>query len=144
MQDQPLQGVYFFLMERIQRRSKEMTKARMQALKIDLTVDQWILIKRIAEEEGISQKELADTTFKEPAAVTRMLDLLIKKKLIEKKGSVEDRRKYELYLTALGQANYLKALPIAIDIRAQGLEGVSKTELETLKKVLNQIYQNLG
>jgi len=144
MQDLPLEEVYFFLMERIQRRAKEITKREFQIHEIDLTVDQWILVKRIAEGEGISQKDLAQSTFKEPAAVTRMLDLLIKKAVVKKEASAKDRRRYELYLTEQGEAIYKRGLPIAVNLRAHGLQGIEATELEKLKDILNRIYDNLG
>ena len=68
--DQPLENVLFFTIDRMMRRSKEITLQIFKEHQFPVTVDQWILLKRISEQNGLSQRTLADSTFKDPAAVT--------------------------------------------------------------------------
>ena len=77
--DKKLEEVVYFLAERMMRRAKEYSKKQFKKEKIDLTIDQWVVLKRISEDVGISQVEIATTTYKDPAAVTRILDILVKK-----------------------------------------------------------------
>lgn len=143
MQDDTLDNVPYFLMERIMRKAREVTKQRFAEFGNPVTVDQWILLKKIAEREGISQREVSDETFKEPAAITRSLDILSRKDLVERRPVEGDRRKYHLYLTKTGKALYQQLLPTVIDIRQAGLQSLSETEQEVFKRFLRKIFQNL-
>lgn len=137
-----LERTPYFLMERIQRAAKALTKARFRDEGIDLTVEQWVILMRIEANPGLSQTEISDSTFKEPAAITRTLDLMQKKGLVERKPIPEDRRKYELHLTQKGRVVYDKTAPVVEDLRAYGIKGLNKKELDTLVSLLNKMYRN--
>ncbi|MEL6256687.1 MAG: MarR family transcriptional regulator [Bacteroidota bacterium] len=111
---------------------------------MDLTSDQWIVLKRISDKEGISQKEIADKSFKEPASVTRILDILQDKGLIHRKEAKEDRRAYGLYLTDDGLALVKKLIPKAKKARAFGVEGLTEEEVANLNKYLKKICENFA
>lgn len=143
MQDEALDEVYYFLMERVMRKAREITKQQFAAYGNPVTVDQWILLKKIAEREGVSQKEVSDKTFKEPAAVTRTLDILDKKGFVSRQNAQGDRRKYHLYLTEAGRAVYNQLLPTVIAIRQAGIDDLSEDERASLKTVLKKMYSNL-
>ncbi|WKN44531.1 MarR family winged helix-turn-helix transcriptional regulator [Tunicatimonas pelagia] len=143
MEDESLDEIYYFLMERLMRKAREVTKLRFAEFGNPVTVDQWIIIKKIAEKEGISQREVSDETFKEPAAITRSLDILDKKALIERRAVKGDRRKYQLYLTSGGKKLYQQLLPAVIDIRQTGLRDLSENDRTMLKEFLRKIYHNL-
>ncbi len=144
MRDEQLQNVYYYLMERVMRRAREISKQTFAANDIPLTIDQWILLKRIAESTEISQTELSESTFKEPASVTRILDILQRKGFVERRPVSGDRRKYHVHLTSEGQQLYEKALPHVVDIREQGVEGMSGSELEQFRDLLRRMYENLS
>ncbi|MCB6367455.1 MarR family transcriptional regulator, partial [Intestinibacillus massiliensis] len=51
--------------------------------KFGITTDQWIVLGRIYNsEENMNQKMLAESCFKEKAAITRILDILEKQGLL--------------------------------------------------------------
>ncbi len=143
MEDEALDEVYYFLMERLMRKAREVTKLRFVEFGSPVTVDQWIIIKKIAEKEGISQREVSDETFKEPAAITRSLDILNKKALVERRAVKGDRRKYQLYLTSEGRNLYEQLLPTVVDIRQTGLQDLNENDKKMLKEFLRKIYHNL-
>ena len=143
MEDIELVDVLFFLMERTMRRAKVVTRNVFKDHNFDVTVDQWIMLKRISEQEGISQVEVANSTFKDPAAVTRMLDLLYKKGLIERRPKATDRRVYELYFTTAGKALVQQMLPVVQELRAHSFQDLSAAEMNTMKQLINKIYGNL-
>ena len=125
------------------RKAREVTKQRFAEFDNPVTIDQWVLLKKIAEREGISQREVSDETFKEPAAVTRSLDILGRKELVERRPVEGDRRKYQLYLTKSGKVLYQQLLPTVIDIRQTGLQGLSETDQEVFREFLRKIFENL-
>ncbi len=51
---------------------------------IDLTPEQWVIIDRLHQQNGISQTELANGSFKNAPTVSRIIDLLCKKGLTER------------------------------------------------------------
>lgn len=138
----PLENVYIYLIERTARRFKKYSQVLFKENNIDLTGDQWVVLKRIGEREGINQKEIANSTYKDPASVTRILDLMEKKGLVLRQPIENNRRAYGLYLTKAGNDLVQKVLPVAVEARSVGLEGVSDEDFETFKKVLNTIYDN--
>jgi len=140
----PLEDIYFFHLDRTFKQYKKFKKDFFKQLNLDLTSDQWVVMKRISEVESITQRELATSTYKEPASITRILDILERKNYIERRNTAEDRRVYELYLTKEGQATVDKVLTVAIDKRSKGVEGFSAEEVKTLIDLLSRMYNNFS
>lgn len=142
MNNLPLEEVYVFLLERTARQFKKHATQVLKANDIHLTSERWVILKRISENKGINQREVAKLTYKDPASVTRILDSLEKQGLILRKKN--DRRSFALETTEQGEAWIAKVLPVANMIREKGMEGISSEELIIFKKVLNKIYQNFS
>lgn len=138
-QNLPLSDVHFYLMDRIMREAKTLTKEVFQREGIEVTVDQWVILKAIAEQEGASQQEVSGLTFREPAAITRMLDHLIKKGLVSKVVDTEDRRKQLLYLSEEGRALYELALPLVFQLREHALTGLNESQRLSLREELKSM-----
>ncbi|MDW3646952.1 MAG: MarR family transcriptional regulator [Bacteroidia bacterium] len=142
--DKNLDDVYLFHLEKAYKLFKKYKKNFFKDEGVDLTSDQWIVLKRISDEEGISQKEIADKSFKEPASVTRILDILQGKGLIYRKEAKEDRRAYGLFLTDEGLTLVKKLIPKAKKARAFGVQGLSEEEVLNLNKYLKKICENFA
>ena len=141
--DIPLQEVPFYLMELVMRTARELTMERFRLEKIDLTIDQWVLLKSLFDREGQGQAELAESTFKDPAAITRMLDLLEKKQLLKREPDANDRRVKRLFLSAKGRNVGIKVIPIAQELRDLAMQNLSKAEIDRFKKTLRNIHSSL-
>ena len=70
----------------------------------DLTVEQMHLLKNMSLETGITQKALGGMVNKTPANLTRILDRLEAKALIQRQPDPGDRRVYLVFLTEKGVA----------------------------------------
>lgn len=138
-----LDDVIYFLAERMQRQAKNHTRQIFKEQGYDLTIDQWLVLKKVSEEPGIVQKEIANTTFKDPAAVTRILDIMVRKNLVERHPNPTDRRVFEIHLSKQGKKMIDTLMPVVYDIRAKGLQGLSQAELRSLKSGLKKMYNNL-
>lgn len=143
MKDIKLTEVVFFLMDRAMRQARDKTKEIFKQEKYGVTLDQWIILKRISEVDQISQIEIANTTYKDPAAVTRMLDILTRKKLVERQVNTADRRAYVIVLTGAGKGLVAKMTPRVQQIRNQSLQNFTATELDHFKFLLNKLYDGL-
>jgi MarR family transcriptional regulator, organic hydroperoxide resistance regulator len=108
----------------------------------DITGEQWAIIRILLEEDGLSQREIAERTFKDKPNITRMLDALGKKRLIFRQPDPEDRRKYCIYLTKEGRQLHEELLPLIQDLRQKTTQNLASPEIDNLKATLIKIYQN--
>ena len=63
-----------------------------------ITVEQWVILKIVHESEALTQKELANKSFRDPASITRTMDLLEKKGLLQRDALPNNRRAYTIAL----------------------------------------------
>lgn len=146
MKDLVLEDVYIYLMERTIRQVKRRFQVLLKELdpELNITSDQWVILKRISEREAITQRDVAGITFKDPASITRTIDLLEKKGWVIRESVPGDRRAYQLTLTKAGWGIVEKVTPLAQKVRQDGLEGISERQFNSLKKTLNKIYENVS
>jgi len=143
IKDKPLENVFFYHVERMMRKVKTYTLDEFKANQFPVTKDQWVILKRISEINGSTQKEIANSTFKDPAALTRILDLLEKKGLINRQSSSEDRRVFEIHLTVEGNRLVNRMIPVVQEIRSKALAGLGDEEKALVQNVMNKICFNL-
>lgn len=139
-----LNNVLNFLLEQTVRQMRGYAQRQLDTLQSGITVDQWVLLKIIDEYQKISQVELAQVANKDTASITRILDLLQKKGLIQRIDDEFDRRKYLVSLTGEGVAFVKRYLPVVSRIRSQIAHGLSNDEIQTLKSILEKIRRNVG
>ncbi|CAG5009600.1 Multidrug resistance operon repressor [Dyadobacter sp. CECT 9275] len=133
---------YFFKIDTTIKKIRNALQKQLNEAGFDLTVDQWVLIDHIFRQQGISQNELAELTFKDPPTVTRIIDLLEKKGLVERGLAAGDRRKFNLFLTKTGEEIYQKAYPIVVEIRRKGWGDLSEADYQHFVRIMDSIYQN--
>lgn len=109
----------------------------------DITPEQWAILNCLWEQEGITPKELSDLTFKDKPNTNRILEKLLAKELIIRHPHPVDKRAFQLYLTDRGWALREQLLPKAKQLLAKATTGMEEHKIAELKKLLNQIYENL-
>ena len=109
-----------------------------------ITPEQWAILSRLFEEDGISQKELSEKTLKDQAALTRTLDRMEKRELIKRKVSPNDRRSFLVHLTDAGQTMRSKIGPIAAECSEEAVKGFTEEEVKVLKKLLRKTILNFS
>jgi DNA-binding MarR family transcriptional regulator len=132
-----------FIIERTAKRMKQSFKKVLKERDAGITVDQWVILQELEKENGLSQFEIAARAFKDAPTVTRIIDLLCNKKLLERLPDKEDRRKFNIFLTDSGKAKILEVLPMAESFRAEAWNGLSDKEINQLSNILNTIFANL-
>ncbi len=109
----------------------------------DITPEQWGLLNRLWEKDGVSQKELSEISIKDQTTVTRILDKLERKGLIKRQTSPDDRRSFLIFLTDNGRSLENKLVPIAYEVLDEALQGLSEEEIKQMKLLLNKIFMNI-
>lgn len=137
-------STYSYLLDRTNRKIKQYAQNRFKEESFDITVDQWLIIKTLSQNNDQNQSQLAELTGKDHPTLTRILDLLVKKDLVERKASANDRRSFIIHLTTKGIQNFEKWSPIVAEIRTKAWENLSEKDYNDLKRILNNIYQSLS
>lgn len=131
------------LVYRVNKRLKQGLQEKLRDY--DITTDQWIILRKIALDSGkYNQRELADSCFKERAAITRMIDLMEKKQLIYRSTSLADRREYLLYITDEGRSLYESTLERVSSEYDAIYEVLSKDEVEEAIMLLEKLERGLA
>lgn len=140
--NQKLEDVLFYLIEKTNKVIRRYSQVRFSEAGLEITVDQWLVLKKISDSERITQIELANAIFKDRASITRILDLLVSKKLVTKEAGA-DRRAYELTLTAAGEKFMEQAFMIVKNVRKKGIESLTEKEQDQLRHSLQKIINSL-
>lgn len=111
--------------------------------KYDITPEQWNVLLSLSKEEKVNQKQLSKKVDKDQATLVRILDILEKKELVERKSSREDRRAFFIDVTDKGRELVNKLIPFISGIFEQMLNNISIEEIDTYRKVLMKINENI-
>lgn len=106
--------------------------------------EQWFLLFRLYEQDGRSQKELADQHANDFPNITRLVDALVKKGYVQRRVDAADRRKQRVYLTQPGRDFMESMMPWVVDIRKEIFNGIGEAELLQLVQTLQKIEENLN
>ncbi len=108
----------------------------------DLTIDQALLIQFLHNNPTLSQTEIAALIFKDNASVTRMIELMVKKKYLKRSIDNKDRRKFKIELTKKTTLQMNELNNIILNNREIALNNIDKNNLENLKETLKMIINN--
>ncbi|SMD13361.1 DNA-binding transcriptional regulator, MarR family [Desulfocicer vacuolatum DSM 3385] len=108
----------------------------------DITPEQWSILNRLGEQDGVTQKKLSDRTYKDQPNTTRILDKLEKKGLIRRADNPEDRRAFIIFITDKGKDARKKITPITAQLNADASQGLNENDLNNLLTLLNKVYTN--
>lgn len=108
-----------------------------------VSAGQWRFLRVLWDEDGISQRELAERTGTTEATTVRSVNGLLKSGLITRQRVKDDRRKMRITLSARGKRLRNKLLPMVIEVNERALDGISKKDVETVRRVLLRTYTNL-
>jgi len=114
-----------------------------QAKGFNITPEQWGVLNRLWENEGIHQSALAERAAKDRHNITRILNLLGKNGLIRRTPDGKDNRRLNVYLTEEGKGLKQKLIPIVIDYLQKCFEGLTQEEVQDLTRVHEHILKNL-
>src|SRR5688572_14883803 len=91
---------------------------------LNLTIEQWSVLYHLWKEDGLSQQDLCNATFRDKPSITRLVDNLEKLNLVNRVASESDRRVNKIYLTKHAQKIQEQAMALAEETLNDALEGV--------------------
>lgn len=102
-----------------------------------------VILIRLSEKEGLTQKELAQDTYFEQSNLTLMLDKLELKGLVKRIAKENDRRAYIITITPAGKKLRDLLVQMGDDVMDKALQGLSTKQKDELSNMLQLIYENL-
>lgn len=109
----------------------------------NITVDQIEILGIVHENGGLSQSEIAEITSKDKTGITRIIDVMEKNGIVERRKNETDRRAYKIFLTE-------KALKMNDEIQMfvfkeqnKIIANLATEDLQALDRILTVIEQNM-
>ena len=110
---------------------------------LNITIEQWSVLYHLWKEDGRSQQQLCNATYRDKPSITRLVDNLEKLNLVKRVPSESDRRINLIYLTKQAQKLQEETMQIADETLNEALEKVPPERIDVCKEVLQIVYDNL-
>jgi DNA-binding MarR family transcriptional regulator len=111
---------------------------------VNLTIEQWSVLYQLWKQDGASQQELCNATFRDKPSITRLVDNLEKLNLVNRVSDENDRRINKIFLTKAALKLQEETMALAEETLNEALSGVPADQVEMCKVVLQKVYDNLN
>jgi DNA-binding MarR family transcriptional regulator len=108
-----------------------------------LTIALWPTLMCLWEEEGVTQREIAQKSKVENSTTTRTLDKLVKLGLVERRDDPNSRRSFRIHLTDEGRALEQVLTPIPAELNKLYLNSLEPDEQKTMIRLLQKLVANV-
>lgn len=125
------------------------TYMRMKAVSVrrlrphGLTPEQFGVLAILWDNPGLSQREIASILVKDAPNVTRIIDRLESKGLVERHEDANDRRAYRMYPSSRGRLLRKTLGPAALDLRTSMFSSLSPKEQASMRLLLDKLFESL-
>ena len=109
---------------------------------LDISHAQWIVVMLLGDGAASTAAELCKILIYDPGAMTRLLDRLEKKGVLQRVRTKDDRRAVRLELTAEGKKLYPRILEALVQVFNRLLRGFSRSEVRQLEGLLKRMVAN--
>lgn len=142
MPTQPFEETISYLLAQICRAQRNAASDGLSEL--GLHVGQEMLLRRLWQECGLTQTELAEQLCVESPTVTRMLQRMERAALIERAVDSEDARVSRVHVTDKGRALQTEVEELWTQLENRVIDGFTAEEKVLLRRLLLQVQQNLA
>ena len=116
----------------------------MKEAKLPITPDQFRVLTHLWTQDGRSQQELANLSGRDRANVTRVIDILEREGIVERRDDPDDRRVFNIFLTRKGRSIEADTARCAQKAISDALKGFTKEEIAMLMDLLGRVRANLN
>jgi len=127
------------------KRSQRLMQDRIEGLFADqgVTLQQWVVMMHIRDGLALTVADLCRELHHDSGAMTRLIDQLEQRQLIERRRNPQDRRVIELSLTDSGNKVITKLIAVVTDALNVTLEDFTRDEVKMLKSLLCKLIGRL-
>jgi DNA-binding MarR family transcriptional regulator len=106
----------------------------------DITVTEWRVMAVLGRYAGLTASEVVERTAMDKVAISRAVNSLVAKDLLERKTDRDDRRRRRLYVShARGRQVLEEIVPQARECERLLLQSLSAEEIETLERTMDAL-----
>ena len=129
----------------VNRTAKAFVKALDSELRqtVGVTIGQWKVMVMLVNQNGLTQKDIADRLWLESPTLIPILDKMEKDGLLVRKVDSVDRRINRIYRTDRADKLWDKMIECAFKIRQVSAKDIPEENINITKDVLEKIWQNL-
>lgn len=124
----------WFRFLRMRQRCQTIMTQRLREL--GLSVAQFDLMSTLSEQEGITQRDLADRLYVTKGNVSGLVDRLVEAGLVLRRGIPGDRRSYALHLTPSGRQLVEQGMAVQMAFVAQTLGTLPEGDVAHMESML--------
>ena len=110
---------------------------------VEITPEQWMVLVRLWERDGQAPSELSATTLRDRPTMTRILDSMERNGLVTRDVDAADARSRVVRLTADGRALRQPLTRVAHALVKRIEADIPERDLETTRRTLQRIFDNL-
>lgn len=114
------------------------------AEQFDLTIAQWRILAWLQQERTLSAKRICELTAMDKARVSRAVNQLIERNLIQRQRDSEDQRTQWLSLAPAGLDLLKEVIPRALDWEAGIVATLSAKEYRDLLRLLSKVEKGVA
>jgi len=137
-----LNDILFYSLDKAIRQYRKMAQANIDQAGVPITIDQWLVLRVILENDDLTQTDISERVFKDQASVARIIGLLVLRGLLATEPSPTDGRRTRLRVTSAGQATLDAVHSIVLSNRQRALTGFTDAETTQLRQLLDRLYAN--
>ena len=140
---QSLNDIINYLIYRIARLLRYKFQQDMQAVGLDMTQEQYFILFKLWQKDGLYQVELADGLLGDAPNITRILDVMQKKNMIVRRPDPKDRRKFRIFLAEKGREIQELYKIHGPESRIADYKNLADFDLAELRRILKTIEDNI-
>ncbi|MDR3073521.1 MAG: MarR family transcriptional regulator [Deltaproteobacteria bacterium] len=110
---------------------------------LDLTSEQWAMLRVLLNEDGRNQEALLKITRHEKSSLSRILGGMEKRGLVRREKSRSDGRRKHVFITEKGAAQGAAGTRMALDVLAAIYRGIEEKDLDICRSVLARLQEGL-
>jgi len=110
----------------------------------DVTIGHWTYLRALWHSDGLTQRELSDEAGVAAPTTLSALRAMERRGYVVRRSVEGDRRKRKVFLTPRGRALEAKLVPLAKDVNAVAVRGLSAADLAQTRRILLALLDNLN
>jgi DNA-binding MarR family transcriptional regulator len=114
----------------------------MQRYELDLTKEQMVVLKKLHDQDGLNQNELAQLIYRDKSSLARLLSKMEQKKYIIRKQHPQDKRVNEVFLTVGGKTIFQKSRAAIQEVITIMEQDISQEEKNIVIEILKKVQEN--
>lgn len=111
---------------------------------LDLSKEQMVVLKKLHENDGLIQNELAYLTLRDKSSLARLLAKMERKNYITREQDDFDKRVNRVFLTETGKIAFRRTRPIIVGLKEIMERNIKEEEIYQLINTLERIQHNIS